>query len=68
MKPSFALAAAALALGLAHPASAQEAATQPATAPHPKAPLGRQARRVRRVRKGQRAQALGRLRRCSACQ
>src|SRR3989344_4775596 len=41
MKPSFALAAAALALGLAHNASAQEAATQPATAPHPKAPLGR---------------------------
>jgi hypothetical protein len=41
MKPSFALAAAALALGLAHTASAQEAATQPATAPHPKAPLGR---------------------------
>ena len=41
MKPSFALAAAALALGLAHTASAQEAATQPTTAPHPKAPLGR---------------------------
>ena len=41
MKPSFALAAAALTLGLAHIASAQEAATQPATAPHPKAPLGR---------------------------
>lgn len=41
MKPSFTLAVAALALGLAHTTSAQEAATEPATAPHPQAPLGR---------------------------
>lgn len=47
MKPSIALTAAALALGLAHTTGAQEAMAQPATAaqaasaPHPKAPLGR---------------------------
>ncbi|KRD21996.1 hypothetical protein ASE39_06270 [Acidovorax sp. Root267] len=49
MKPFIALAAAALALGWAHAASAQEAAAQPATTalaasasvPHPQAPLGR---------------------------
>jgi len=47
MKAFIALTAAALALGLAHTADAQEATAQPATAaqaasaPHPKAPLGR---------------------------
>jgi uncharacterized protein (DUF2147 family) len=47
MKPSIAVTTAALALSLAHGASAQDAAAQPATAaqsasaPHPKAPLGR---------------------------
>lgn len=44
MKPTIAMAAAALALGLAHTAGAQEAATaqaRAASAPHPKAPLGR---------------------------